>query len=125
MAELSWYSLWLTNSLVSNDEKFKGRLPWRHCEVADNYVHSKAIIDAVEALPAIAEVNELKLERGHIQLPSINAAIKAGMFGFLSPDSLAAARRFKQRGDQIHPDMVGYSSRKLEFDMCLEPFKPC
>lgn len=124
LAELCWYSLWLANSMVSNDEKFEGRLPWRHCEVVENYAHSKVILDAVEALAAVQEVNDMKLERGHIHLPSINGAIEAGMYGFLSPDSLAGARRFKQSGDQIHPDMVGYSSRKVEFDQVLESFKP-
>ena len=110
--------------MVSNEEKFRGRLPWRHCEVVDTYTHSKAILDAMGALPAIAAVNEIRLEKGPVHLPSINAAIMGGMFGFLTTDSLAGARRFKQSGDQIHPDMVPYSSRKPEFDQCIEQFKP-
>lgn len=127
LADLYWYNLWLGNNWVANDEPFAS-LPWRHKDVIDKYPASKLAIESTAALEGVQAVDAWTLadpdrgnpEQGGLQVPSIQVVNATGMFGMLKPP-IPVGRNFKQDGDMMHPNFVGYSEQKAEFDKPIMP----
>eukprot|EP00041_Stephanoeca_diplocostata_P005574 m.64366 g.64366 ORF g.64366 m.64366 type:complete len:297 (-) comp15876_c0_seq1:199-1089(-) len=116
LADIHMYSLFLGNSCTS-DDKFKGKLPWRHCDVLDKYPATKKLIEAVGAIEAVKTLNDVSLQAGDIMIPSANQFATSGAGGFCSTTWPGNARKFKQEGDMLHPNAVMMGNGKDVYDM--------
>lgn len=112
VADFVLASLFCGNNWVQ-DEAFKG-LPWRHCDVIDQYPASKKAIDAVLALKGVAEINDLNLE-GAPGCNLWNTVIAKDALG----KELNKGRNFAvvgaEGGPMLHPNAVPYVPGMKEY----------
>jgi len=113
-ADFYWYSLWLGNNWVQNDDF---DLPWRHMDVIEKYPASKKIIEAVAELDGPKTVFSLVIGEGDASAELISST---GFFGLLSKKLPGNARKFNWSGD-VHPNFVAFAEpeTKAVYDMPL------
>ena len=117
LADFTWASLFLGNSWTK-DEHFK--MEWKHSEVIAKYPHSKKVIDAVLALPAIAA--HLKVGYGE-NCPDIITWNDHVTKMIMAHDMPGTGRKFNRYpdGPTVHPNDVSadVGGSKAKFDMPL------